>query len=637
MVDFLVDYLWLVIALPLGAALLNHFLGRRIGEPRAAVLAVLAVAGSFGFAALASVDFFISGRASEQAVAVVPLFDWIPGLGAAAELLWDPMSAVMTLVVTGVGALIHIYAVGYMHGDPRFDRFFTYLNLFIASMLILVLANNFALLFVGWELVGLCSYLLISFWQTRPSAAAAGKKAFVVNRIGDFGFMVALMVIFASFGTLSYTEVLQDPGEVIGAGTATAVCLLLLVGAAGKSAQLPLYVWLPDAMEGPTPVSALIHAATMVTAGVYMVARTGALFGLSDVAGGVAAGIGALTALLAATIAVAQRDIKRVLAYSTISQLGYMFMAVGAAGYAAGLFHLVTHAVFKALLFLGAGSVIHAMAGEQDMERMGGLRRRMPVTHLTMLVAVLAIAGIPPLAGFWSKDEILAVLFAKGGYYTFLWGVGVLAALLTAFYMARQYFLVFGGRARWAEGAEPHESPRIMTAPLAVLAVLTAVIGFVNTPFRLAFEHFLEPAFEGVYLAHAPEDGFLVAALALVSAAAGAVGIAAAYLVYSRASEEARERMLGWVRRPFMAWEHGYWVDDVYGRLIVKPGLALAQWCAGFVDQRVIDGLVDGVGGAVRRAGLRLRPLQSGFVRSYGALLAAGAVGLAAWIVTRGL
>ena len=637
MVDFLVDYLWVVIALPLGAALLNHFLGRRIGEPRAAVLAVLSVAGSFGLAALASVDFFISGRASEQAVAVVPLFDWIPGLGAAAELLWDPMSAVMTLVVTGVGALIHIYAVGYMHGDPRFDRFFTYLNLFIASMLILVLANNFALLFVGWELVGLCSYLLISFWQTRPSAAAAGKKAFVVNRIGDFGFMVALMVIFASFGTLSYTEVLQDPGEVIGAGTATAVCLLLLVGAAGKSAQLPLYVWLPDAMEGPTPVSALIHAATMVTAGVYMVARTGALFGLSDVAGGVAAGIGALTALLAATIAVAQRDIKRVLAYSTISQLGYMFMAVGAAGYAAGLFHLVTHAVFKALLFLGAGSVIHAMAGEQDMERMGGLRRRMPVTHLTMLVAVLAIAGIPPLAGFWSKDEILAVLFAKGGYYTFLWGAGVLAALLTAFYMARQYFLVFGGRARWAEGAEPHESPRIMTAPLVVLGVLTLVIGFVNTPFRLAFEHFLEPAFEGVYLAHAPEDGFLVAALALVSAAAGAVGIAAAYLVYSRASEEARERMLGWVRRPFMAWEHGYWVDDVYGRLIVKPGLALSEWCAGFVDQRMIDGLVNGVGGAVRRAGLRLRPLQSGFVRSYGALLAAGAVGLAAWIVTRGL
>ena len=633
----MVDYLWIVIALPLGAALFNHFLGRRVGEPRAAVPAILSVAGAFVYAALAARDFFVSERASEEAVTVVRLFDWIPGLGATAELLWDPMAAVMTLVVTGVGALIHIYAVGYMHGDPRFGRFFTYLNLFIASMLILVLANNFALLFVGWELVGLCSYLLISFWYTRPSAAAAGKKAFVVNRIGDFGFMVALMVIFAAFGTLSYTEVLHEPGEVIGAGAATAVCLLLLVGAAGKSAQLPLYVWLPDAMEGPTPVSALIHAATMVTAGVYMVARTGALFGLSDVAGGAAATVGALTALLAATIAVAQRDIKRVLAYSTISQLGYMFMAVGVAGYTAGLFHLVTHAVFKALLFLGAGSVIHAMAGEQDMDRMGGLRRKMPITHLTMLVATLSIAGIPPLAGFWSKDEILAVLFAKGGYYTVLWGAGLLTALLTAFYMARQYFLVFGGEARWGEGAEPHESPRIMTVPLLILGVLTVLIGFVNTPFRLSFEHFLAPAFEGVGLLHAPEDGFLLTALALVSTAAGVVGIAIAYLVYHHASEDTRERLLGRVRRPLMTWEHGYWVDEVYGRLIVKPGLALANWSAGFVDQRVIDGLVNGIGGAVRRAGGRLRPLQSGFVRSYGALLALGAVALVAWIAARGL
>ena len=289
-------------------------------------------------------------------------------------------------------------------------------------MLILVLANNFAVLFVGWELVGLSSYLLISFWFTRPSAAAAGKKAFIVNRIGDFGFMIALMLIFTSFGTLSYTEVLHDPGRVIGASTATAIGLLLLVGAVGKSAQLPLHVWLPDAMEGPTPVSALIHAATMVTAGVYMVARTGAIFELSDVAGGVVATVGALTALLAATIAIAQRDIKRVLAYSTISQLGYMFMAVGVAGYVAGVFHLVTHAVFKALLFLAAGSVIHGMADEQDMMKMGGLRRKMPITHMTMLIATLSIAGIPPLAGFWSKDEILAVMFERGGFFIILLG-----------------------------------------------------------------------------------------------------------------------------------------------------------------------------------------------------------------------
>ena len=631
------DYLWIVIALPLAAALLNHFAGRRMGEPRAAVPAVLAVVGAFAYAAVAAKDFFISENASAEAITVVHLFDWIPGLGATAELLWDPLAATMTLVVTGVGALIHIYAVGYMHGDPRFSRFFTYLNLFIASMLILVLANNFALLFVGWELVGLCSYLLISFWYTRPSAAAAGKKAFVVNRIGDFGFMVALMLIFTSFGTFSYTEVLHEPGKVIGATTATAIGLLLLVGAAGKSAQLPLYVWLPDAMEGPTPVSALIHAATMVTAGVYMVARTGAIFGLSDVAGGVVATVGALTALLAATIAIAQRDIKRVLAYSTISQLGYMFMAVGIGGYVAGLFHLVTHAVFKALLFLAAGSVIHAMADEQDMTRMGGLRAKMPITHATMLVATLSIAGIPPLAGFWSKDEILAVLFAKGGYFTVLWGVGLLTALLTAFYMARQYFLVFDGKARWGDGVGPHESPKLMTGPLVVLGVLTVLIGFVNTPFRLSFEHFLEPAFEGVGLAHAPEDGFLLIALALVSVAAGVVGIAIAFLLYRHASDETRERLLGRVRRPFMAWENGYWVDDVYGALIVKPGMRIAVWSAGVVDQRIIDGLVNGVGVAVRRLGQRLRPLQSGFVRSYGALLALGAVAMVAWIVARGL
>ncbi|MDE0168257.1 MAG: NADH-quinone oxidoreductase subunit L [bacterium] len=631
------DYLWIVIALPLAAALLNHFAGRRMGEPRAAGPAVLAVVGAFAYAAVAARDFFLSESASAEAITVVHLFDWMPGLGATAELLWDPLSATMTLVVTGVGALIHIYAVGYMHGDPRFSRFFTYLNLFIASMLILVLANNFALLFVGWELVGLCSYLLISFWYTRPEAAAAGKKAFVVNRIGDFGFMVALMLVFTSFGTLSYTEVLHEPGQVIGATTATAIGLLLLVGAAGKSAQLPLYVWLPDAMEGPTPVSALIHAATMVTAGVYMVARTGAIYGLSDVAGGVVATVGALTALLAATIAIAQRDIKRVLAYSTISQLGYMFMAVGIGGYVAGLFHLVTHAVFKALLFLGAGSVIHALADEQDMNRMGGLRSKMPITHATMLVATLSIAGIPPLAGFWSKDEILAVLFAKGGYFTLLWGIGLLTALLTAFYMARQYFLVFDGKARWDDGVQPHESPRIMTGPLVVLGVLTVLIGFVNTPFRLSFEHFLEPAFEGVYLAHAPEDGFLLGALALVSVAAGVVGFAIAFLLYRHASEETRDRLLGKVRRPLMASENGYWVDDVYGTLIVKPGMRIALWSAGAVDQRTIDGLVNGVGVAVRRLGRRLRPLQSGFVRSYGAMLAAGAVGIVAWIVARGL
>jgi formate hydrogenlyase subunit 3/multisubunit Na+/H+ antiporter MnhD subunit len=358
-----------------------------------------------------------------------------------------------------------------MHGDPRFGRFFTYLNLFVASMLILVLANNFAVLFVGWELVGLCSYLLISFWFEKETAAAAGKKAFIVNRVGDFGFIVALMLVFAHFGTFRFDEVLAGAGG-LAAGTATAIGLLLLVGAAGKSAQLPLYVWLPDAMEGPTPVSALIHAATMVTAGVYLVARTAPIYGASEVAGAVVAIVGTATALFAATIALAQNDIKRVLAYSTISQLGFMFMAVGAAAHVAGIFHLMTHAFFKALLFLGAGSVIHGMHGEQDMNRMGGLARKMPATFFTMAIGWLAISGIPPLAGFWSKDEIWAASSARR-LWVVLFAVGLLTAAITAFYMTRMMWLTFFGTPRWAEGLHPHESPKVMTVPLVALAGLS--------------------------------------------------------------------------------------------------------------------------------------------------------------------
>ncbi len=390
----MIDFIWIAVVLPLlGAATLLLF-GKRIGEPRAGYLATALAAGSFLVVLIAAGTFFAGGSVGEQ----VYLFTWIPGLGINAEFLWDPLSAVMTLVVAGVGSLIHLYSIGYMHGDEHYSRFFAYLNLFLASMLILVLGANFAVLFVGWELVGLCSYLLISFWFEKPSAAAAGKKAFIVNRIGDFGFVVALMLIFATFGTLGFSTVFERAGSVLESGgvTVTVITLLLLVGATGKSAQLPLYVWLPDAMEGPTPVSALIHAATMVTAGVYMVARTGALFELAPFSAGVVATVGAITALYAATIAIGQKDIKRVLAYSTISQLGYMFMGVGVAAYTAGIFHLMTHAFFKALLFLGAGSVIHAMSGEQNMDKMGGLRKAMPKTFATMAIAWLAISGIPP-------------------------------------------------------------------------------------------------------------------------------------------------------------------------------------------------------------------------------------------------
>ena len=633
----MIDYIWIIIALPLAGAVANHFIGRRLGEPLSGVLATAAIAASFGYAVVAAVPFFEGGEAAHDAIQAVHLFGWIPGLGASAELLWDPLAALMTMIITGVGTLIHLYSIGYMHGDERFSRFFTYLNLFAGSMLILVLANNFAVLFVGWELVGLCSYLLISFWFTRESAAAAGKKAFVVNRIGDFGFMIALMLIFVSFSTLSYTEVLHTPGETIGAGTATAIGLLLLVGAAGKSAQIPLYIWLPDAMEGPTPVSALIHAATMVTAGVYMVARTGAIFELSDVAGGVVAAVGGATALVAATIAVAQRDIKRVLAYSTVSQLGYMFMAVGVAGYVAGVFHLMTHAFFKALLFLGAGSVIHGMHEEQDMMKMGGLFRKMPVTATTMGIATLAIAGIVPFAGFWSKDEILAVIFDEGGWLLGLWAVGILTALLTAFYMTRQFVLVFLGKPRWDDGLEPHESPKTMTVPLIILAVLSVGAGFLNAPLLgfVSLEHFLEPAFEGVKIAHPPESTTTQLTLAAISLAAAFVGIAIALAVYM-GSKDARDRLFAVVRRPWFVWENAYWVDDVYGRLIVAPGRRMSEWAASTFDQGLIDGMVNGVGGLTKRLGALLQPLQSGFVRGYGAMLAGGAVGLVVWIVARG-
>ena len=622
------DLLWLVIAMPLAGAVGLHFVGRLLKEPLAGWLASAAVGGSFVVAAVLALPFIQGGEHAE----VVQLWDWMPAIGARLEILWDPLSALMSLIVTGVGLLIHVFAIGYMHGDERYHRFFANLNLFAASMLTLVLAGNYAMLFLGWELVGLCSYLLIGFWFTRKSAAAAAKKAFIVNRIGDFGFMVGLMFVFTTFGTLSYSGIFERASEELTTGLATVIGILFLVGAAGKSAQIPLYVWLPDAMEGPTPVSALIHAATMVTAGVYLIARSAAIFELSPVAQVTVATVGALTALVAATIALAQRDIKRVLAYSTISQLGYMFLAVGATAYVAGVFHLMTHAFFKALLFLGAGSVIHAMGDRQDMHEMGGLFKKMPVTAITMGIATLAIAGIPPLAGFWSKDEILASSFARGGWYSALWVIGLVTAFVTAFYMTRQWVMVFLGSPRWEGAVDPHESPRVMTVPLVVLGVLSVIGGLANTPWRTGLEHFLEPAFELVQMQHPPEGFWMFVLLAGLSVFAGMAGIGAAFLTYRepreswRAFEEGFEPLWG-------MWEHGYRVDDVYGRVIVAPGRKAAEGAAFAVDLPIIDGAINGVARLVRELGDRARPLQTGFVRNYGALLLAGTVTVVIWLV----
>lgn len=611
------DYLWLLVALPLFGAVVNLFLGRRLGEPIAGWFGFVVVGVSFVLAAAAGFGFIIGTRAVET----VLLFTWIPVVGADAAILWDPLSALLTLIVTGVGSLIHLYSIGYMHGDERYPRFFAFLNLFIASMLILVLAANYAVMFVGWELVGLSSYLLISFWFTKPSAAAAGKKAFIVNRIGDWGFLVALMVIFATFGTFDFQTIFEEAPLMfgVGSGVITAITLLLFVGAAGKSAQIPLYVWLPDAMEGPTPVSALIHAATMVTAGIFMIARSAVLYELAPLSGTVVATVGVLTALLAAVIAVAQTDIKRVLAYSTISQLGYMALGVGVGAYSAGLFHLTTHAFFKALLFLGAGSVIHAMGNEQDMRRMGGLRKAMPVTFVTMGTAWLAISGMFPFSGFWSKDEILAAAYARGDWYLVLWFVGVVVALITAFYMTRLFVMTFFGSRRWADDVHPHESPRTMTIPLVVLAVFTVVAGAFNTPWRLTFEHFLEPSFEGVPHPDALSDGLIIA-LGAVALAVATVGIVWGWRRYNR-DELPAEVGPFWTRSL-----EAFGVDDFYGRWIVAPGRAVAAWFSDFVDPKVVDGVTHGIARGVVGSGSGMRAAQTGQVRWYASAIAVGGV-----------
>ena len=609
--------LWPIAALPLLGVALSLLLGDRLKKTAAAWLGCGVVGIAFALAVRAVMH--LASLPPEDRAIVETAYTWfrVGDFSVDVSFLLDPLSAVMILVVTGVGFLIHVYSVGYMAHDPSFRRFFLYLNLFMFAMLTLVLADNFLVMFVGWEGVGLCSYLLIGFWYTRPSAAEAGKKAFIMNRVGDFGFILGVLTLFAWCGSVNYHEVFHAAPLAFAPGSAaiTAATLLLFLGATGKSAQIPLYTWLPDAMEGPTPVSALIHAATMVTAGVYMVARCHVLFQLAPFSLEVVAVIGAATALFAATIGLAQNDIKRVLAYSTVSQLGYMFFACGVGGFTAGVFHLMTHAFFKALLFLGAGSVIHALSGEQDMQRMGGLAGKLPWTHRTMLAGTIAIAGIPPFAGFFSKDEILSDAFLSGHWG--VWIAGLLGSALTAFYMFRLYLLTFRGESRLTHEAEHHlhESPPSMVIPLVVLAVLSVVGGFVGPPLQEGghfFARWLAPVFEGGHETEvsAATEWSLIA----ISVVVAVLGVALAFRVYGKRAEEPLARS---APKIYDTLVHKYWVDELYDLAVVRTVYRMSRRLWTFWDEKVVDGAVNGVGRVFESGWAVLRLFQTGFVGTY--------------------
>jgi NADH-quinone oxidoreductase subunit L len=657
----------LIPLLPFVGFLINAALGRRLPKAVSGGLACLVMLAAFGVSLASSLTMVHSGTHAVQQT----IFTWLPSgdLQIPFALRVDPLSALMILVVTGVGSLIHIYSTAYMHDetDGEYARYFSYLNLFAAFMLVLVLGSTFPVMFVGWEGVGLCSYLLIGFWFRKQSAADAGKKAFVVNRVGDFGFLLGMLLIFATFGTLDFQEVAwhvaqQAPEQAM--GVITVATLLLFLGATGKSAQIPLYVWLPDAMEGPTPVSALIHAATMVTAGVYMIGRNAVLFSHAPLTLAVVAAIGTATALMAGTIGLVQNDIKRVLAYSTVSQLGYMFLAMGVSAYAAGIFHLYTHAFFRALLFLGSGAVIHALAGEQDIRNMGGLKKALPITYWTFLIGAIAIAGVPPLAGFFSKDEILFKTFGSG--HLLLWTIGIFTSLLTATYMFRLVFLTFHGERRNGVRSEHpahhlHDAPPAMALALLVLAVGSVVAGFVGVPHALGgsnrIEAFLEPSFEAhrtvtgefgpaasasAEVAHADvggeaggatNEGTELKLMALSSGVAVAgIGIAAYFFLRNRAASDAMAQRF---RGLYTLLLNKYYVDELYDAVIVQPikQMSVALW-RGF-DAGVIDGAVNGVGEAVRGTSNVLRRLQTGSIRTYAASLFLGVIVILGWYLSR--
>jgi len=645
------DYIWLIPTFPAVGFLINGFLGKKVPKAFVSWVACLALFASFVVSLTILFQFF--QLPPDQRIFERDIFDWIVAgeFRATVGFRIDPLSVIMCLVVTGVGFLIHVYSVGYMHHDEGYPRYFTYLNLFVFMMLILVTANNILLMFVGWEGVGLCSYLLIGFWFRKDSASNAGKKAFIVNRIGDFGFLLGMFSLLVALGaqgvwTLNYGEI-QKNAHLLNASAATIITLLFFIGATGKSAQLPLYVWLPDAMEGPTPVSSLIHAATMVTAGVYMVARLNFLYNMAPEIMFVVALVGVLTAIFSASIGFAQYDIKRVLAYSTVSQLGYMFVGVGVGAYAAGIFHLMTHAFFKGLLFLGAGSVIHAMSGEQDMRHMGGLRKKIPVTYWTFVLACIAIAGVPPFSGFFSKDEILWKAFSAGGPYIFVWVIAAIAAGMTAFYMFRLLFGTFHGECRASEEVKHHihESPKVMTIPLMILAAFSVVGGFVGVPHILGghnrIEQFLEPVFGGGHkTGHAADLSIITRAFAaggthdsasaemtlmVLSVVIGLLGIFIAYKMYIK-NPELPDRFVSRCTGFYRTVHNKYYVDEIYGAVFVRSLLGLGTVMKNFFDEVIIDGTINGVAALLGWAGGVLRKIQAGYVQGYAFAMIAGAI-----------
>jgi NADH-quinone oxidoreductase subunit L len=622
----IIDLVWLVPLIPLLGFLINGLGRNTLSKNLIGFIGSSVIFISF----ILSIAIFFALGADASKSHEVYLFDWISAgqLHIPLSFLVDPLSSIMLLIITGVGFLIHVYSAGYMHDDDGFGKFFSYLNLFIFFMLLLVLGSNYIVMFIGWEGVGLCSYLLIGFWYTNSSYASAAKKAFVMNRIGDLGFLIAVFLIFTTFGSVEFSKVFPQAANLMpGHSAIVIITLCLFIGACGKSAQIPLFTWLPDAMAGPTPVSALIHAATMVTAGVYMIARSNVLFDLAPVIQQLIAIIGLATALLGALIAITQNDIKKVLAYSTVSQLGYMFLGLGVGAYDGAFFHVITHAFFKALLFLAAGSVIHGMHHEQDMRHMGGLRKKLPVTFITMLIGTVAISGLPPFSGFFSKDEILAHVYEHN---KFMWVIGVFTAFLTAFYMFRMLFLTFYGTYRGTHHAEEkiHESPKSMTIPLIVLAVLSAIGGFIGIPESLGGHHWLSGWLSPVILHH-PEAAdhnteYMLMAITVVGVL---VSIFIAYNKYVKrahvpVTDDSQRSLLGRISY------NKFYVDEIYDAIIRKPLDAFSTFFYKTLDTKVIDGIVNGLGWGTNEASKGLRLVQSGNVGFYILMMVVGIVSM---------